>query len=87
MVHTILGSVGVGLVWGWLAGGLEGRLRHPLRAFPAIALATSAILVQIGYQVDWRGAAFLLGAAIFSFLIHVGWRRELRKRFGLLSQK
>jgi hypothetical protein len=83
-VYAILGSVGMGLVWGWLAGGMEGRLRHPLRTISFSALAVSAVLVQIVTWVGWRGMVCFLGAGIAAFLIHAGWRRELRKRF-LLS--
>jgi hypothetical protein len=87
MFLAILGSLGIGLVWGWLAGGMEGRLQHPLRTLPGIALATSAILVQIVYWVGWQGMLYFLGAGILAFLIHVGWRRELRKQFFLSVPK
>jgi hypothetical protein len=32
--------------------------------------------------VDWQAVALFLGAAGLALLLHLGWRRELRGRFG-----
>ena len=80
MLLPTLGSVGMGLVWGWLVGSPAGRMRRLYRTIPAVALATSAISAHVLWVLGWRGLAGFLGAALAAFLLRVGWLRELRHR-------
>lgn len=79
MLISTLGSSGIGLVWGWLVGRLNDRLRRPNRNVLAACLATLAISSEL-FWIDWRVLPFFLGAALFAFLIHMAWRYELRNR-------
>ena len=81
MIVPMLGSVGIGLVWGWLVGSLDGRVRQPYLTVTMVGFATFVISVVILWFLDWRGLAFFLGAALITYLLHVGWQRELRHRF------
>jgi hypothetical protein len=71
------GSIGMGLVWGWLVGSLSGRLHQPLRAFLSISLVTLMIVAQVMLFLDWIRMLLFLGAALFTLFIHIVWRRKL----------
>src|SRR5260370_39826759 len=82
MLIRLLGSVGVGLVWGWLIAGVSGSGRKPILNVLLLSVATALILAEVLWLAGWRSDAFLLGAAGIAFLIHRCWRRLLYNRFG-----
>lgn len=82
MLITLLGSVGIGLVWGWLLGNLEGRVRRPLVVGWSTSLATLLLATLVLMFTDRRALWLFLGAAALSLLLHLAWRQELRRRFG-----
>jgi hypothetical protein len=49
----------------------------------ALSIATGAFAVEVFLLAGWQAVAPFLGATAFALLLHVLWRRELRKRFGL----
>lgn len=78
MLFQILGSTGIGLVWGWLISNLEGRAIRRLRTIFTIFGATLAFcLVVFGY-ISWAGVASFLGATVLAFLFHSALNIELR---------
>jgi len=80
MLLLILGSIGVGIVWGWLAGGLEGHVRRYLLTVVVVLVASLALgWLVFGYS-SWHGTAFFSVAAVLAFLAHVAWRRMLRRQ-------
>jgi hypothetical protein len=79
-VISVLGSSGVGLVWGWLGGRLDQRRRWKFRNLVAAGLATLAIAAQLYWTLDWLALPSFLASALLMFSIHVWWRRELRSR-------
>jgi hypothetical protein len=83
MLITLLGSVGIGLVWGWLLGSLGGRIRRPLVVGWSTSLATLLAAAVTLMFADRRGLWFFLGATALSLLLHLAWRQELRRRFGV----
>lgn len=83
MLITMLGSMGLGLVWGWLMGSLGGRGGRLLLNGLALSTATLVFAIEVFLLAGWRALAPFLGAAAFALLLHVLWRRKLRKRFGL----
>jgi membrane protein implicated in regulation of membrane protease activity len=82
MLITMLGSIGLGLVWGWLMGSLSSRGRRLLRNGLALSTATFIFAIEVFLLAGWRAVALFLGAAASALLLHVLWRRELRRRFG-----
>jgi hypothetical protein len=77
MLSPVWGSVGLGLMWGWLAGSLVGRVLRPWRTVPAVGLAT---LVMATPAAWFQGGTGLLGfgvAALTAGLLHLIWMREL----------
>lgn len=81
MMVTILGSVGIGLVWGWLVGNLTGRGKQTLRNGLALSAATIPLAIWIFVLTDWRAMVFFLSSIGPALLFHLGWQRELRNRF------
>lgn len=79
-VISVLGSSGVGLVWGWLGGRLDQPKRWGFRNLVAAGLATLAIAAQLYWTLDWLALPSFLAGALLTFSIHVWWRRELRSR-------
>jgi hypothetical protein len=73
------GGLGLGAVWGYLLGWLEGGHRSPVRTLLACALATALAgaetWLMAGTEAAW---AFGLASVSF-FLLHAGFRRMLRK--------
>ena len=86
MSIVVLGAVGLGLVWGWLIGGLEARGRRLLLEGLALGAATLLLAAQVTLLADWPALPHLLGAAGLAALLHRAWRWELRARFGANSQ-
>ena len=78
---TLLGSVGFGLVWGWLLGSLGGRVRRPQLVGWATGAATLLAAAVVRWSADRRALWLFLGAAGLSLLFHLGWREELRRRY------
>ncbi len=72
-----LGSIGLGLVWGWLIGSFIGHMHRPIRSLVSIFLVTLSIVAQVILFLDWIRLLFFLGAALFALFIHVEWRRKL----------
>jgi hypothetical protein len=75
----LAGSIGFGLVWGWLLAGLDGA-RAPWRT--GLALATAAVASGIAGILAWTfaGTPALVGltvAAALSGLLRLGWHRSL----------
>lgn len=83
MLITLIGSIGMGLVWGWLLGSLGGRVWRPQLVGWSTSLATALVAFVVLMFADRRGLWFFLGATALSLLLHLAWRQELRRRFGI----
>lgn len=77
---TIMGSIGLGLVWGWLLVliGRDVPGKRPLRHFLAALLATILQMVLVIWLTDWMDGMIFMGTAVFSFTLHLAWRTKLR---------
>jgi hypothetical protein len=85
MLTTLLGSIGFGLVWGWLLGMLD---RTPLRAVTSAWASAATLLLGavVYFFARSPGTIFFLGVAILTLLLHLGWRRHLSRRFSPLNE-
>lgn len=77
MLLTALGAIGIGLVWGWLVGTVETGIRRPLLTGISVSVATGLIGALVYVFGDWIAILFFLGAALITFLLSLGWRRQL----------
>ncbi len=77
---TVAGSVGMGLVWGWLLVLIWRDVpgKRPLRHFLATLLATILLIVLVAWLTDWIHGSVFMGTAVFSFTLHLAWRTKLR---------
>jgi uncharacterized membrane protein len=78
----LLGTVGLGLMWGWLLGLVRERGKKPWAQALALGGATVALATGVLLLADWLLLAAFLAAALCAWLTHVLWRRQLRRRYG-----
>ena len=81
MDTTLLGSMGVGLVWGWLLGRVADTVPGSFSNVLFVLIATSLVLLEVYWLASWSAMGISSGALVLSFLLHLGWRRSLRQRF------
>lgn len=82
MLTSLLGSIGLGLTWGWLIGMLAGRTRGSLWAGLSLMAATLLLALETFLLLEWRASMPFLSVGSLAFLFHLWWRRALRRRFG-----
>jgi hypothetical protein len=80
MTLALVGSVGLGLVWGWLTARLEAGPPATARSYLALAVCWSILVVLVAVFAPWPAPAFFLSAAALALLLHLGWLQELRRR-------
>jgi hypothetical protein len=80
MLLQFLGTIGVGLVWGWLAGKVWGKRRPGWPFLLSIIVSSLTVISVVFAYLGWTGAAFFLGAAFLAFLLHLAWLDELRRK-------
>lgn len=79
---SLAGSIGFGLVWGWLTAGLGGGLRG---AWPVrLGLAGASLLAGLTvWTLAGSGAVTAaVVAAVLSALLRLAWHREIAARSG-----
>lgn len=79
-VLPILGSIGIGLVWGWLLGSLTYRVRRIRYAVLLVCLATLALGVVLVGFATWSSLPWFISALAIASLTHIGWRQRLTQR-------
>jgi hypothetical protein len=79
MVWT--GSIGMGLVWGWLLVLIWRDVpgQRPWRHFLATLLATVPASGVFLWLADGGHGLVFVGTAVFSFSLHLAWRTRLRR--------
>lgn len=77
----MLGSLGLGLVWGWLIGIVSRSLppRWLLHCL-ALGLATALLTLETWLFVDWRAAVFFVVAVTLALCVHLIWLHSLRRQ-------
>ncbi|MDZ7269417.1 MAG: hypothetical protein ONB48_18540 [candidate division KSB1 bacterium] len=84
-----LGSIGLGLVWGWLLAWLTARrpATHPFLKFLALAAATILTTFVPLVFVNLRAVIAFVLAMVLAFLIHTVWRADLSRRASSSSSR
>ena len=82
MLIVVLGSAGLGLMWGWLIGNMEGRIHDVLQTLLSLVIATLLLASIVILLTNWSTLFFFLGASVLAMLLHIAWRKELYNRFG-----
>lgn len=79
---NILGSVGFGIVWGWLMVLIGGRGQPPWWNVLPLVAATGVLGLTIYQFASLTLTLSFAGAAVLASLIHMAWIQELRRRYG-----
>ena len=79
---VLLGSLGVGAVWGWLLGMLSWPALRWVRRLLAVAAATALVGGLVFLLAGWLELCLFLACAGLALASHVMWRRVLFLRFG-----
>ena len=74
------GCAGLGLVWGWFLGSMEGTIFRPRRTLFFLSAATLVLAAQAWGFRGWPGLTCFGVCAGASLSLHAGWRRSLRRR-------
>ena len=79
----LVGGIGMGLVWGWLAGIVlaAGEVRGPIAGAVWLAVAAAALAAEVAWLAGERPLVAFLLAAPLGLLLHSGLRWSLRQRF------
>ncbi len=77
----LLGSIGLGLVWGWLAGMWGIQARRRIRYVLAVAATTAVLGLEVLWIAGGWPLALFLVASGSGWVAHAYWRRTLRRRF------
>jgi hypothetical protein len=80
MVLGELGALAAGSVWGWLAVLFVAPSQRPVATGSAMLAASAAFAFEVTLFVDELGTVLFAGAALVGFIVHVVWRRLLRRR-------
>jgi len=79
---ALIGSASIGFVWGWLLGNLITRVYRPLFDVLVTSISMLILATDVFFMVNGWGLAFFLSTTSIATLLHIGWRREMHKKFG-----
>jgi len=80
-----MGGIGLGLVWGWLAGSVKPDRYRGVSLYK-LGAATALIAIEVVVMTGTRSGLFFLGATILAGWLHIAWMGELKDRFGSVGQ-
>ena len=79
-ILTAFGSIGLGLVWGWLLGKFDSRIARPGVVGLSLAGATAAWTGELFWLAGLVAVPYFLCGALVTVFLHTQCRKELRKR-------
>ncbi len=83
-ILPVAGSLGIGLVWGWLAAMIAiappPLTRKNLKALIALATGTASLAGMVISFMGWRLALVFLVGAVFAYVTHRVWLNSLRRK-------
>jgi hypothetical protein len=79
-----LGSIGLGLVWGWLLSS-RSFVNRPVVVI-SLTLSPALLSVEVFWLAGWRSMWIFLAAVIAAAFVHSQWRRELRQHYETQTQ-
>ena len=81
---SLAGSIGFGLVWGWLTAGLSGGSRGTWRVRLGMAGASLLAGLTVWTLAGSKAVIAVVVSAVLSALLRLAWHRELAARSGHL---
>jgi ABC-type amino acid transport system permease subunit len=80
MILHILGSVGLGLVCGWLLAGTTSFTSRVWRGVVKVVVGIAALWLLTFLFFGWRELLWLSGALMIGSWLHLALRLQLAKR-------
>lgn len=77
MLFSFLGSIGIGLVWGWLTAKIFFFSTINFKNFLAFITSTSTFVGVVKYMYDWHHVGGFLIGSLLSGLLHYLWLKQL----------
>jgi nitrate reductase gamma subunit len=74
-----LGSIGIGLVCGWLAGMFNFR-QQVFKQLLVVLAAAGLVMLEVILLAGWKAGLATLCSGLVALFIHRIWRSELRQR-------
>jgi hypothetical protein len=75
---SLLGSAGIGVVWGWILGTWDNRIHTSEKTGPAIGVATVLVFLDVYILEGIVAILVLLGAIIVSRVLYGAWQHYIR---------
>lgn len=82
MTISTAGSIGIGLVIGWLSARRTG-LRRPVSSILWLAAALLLIILEVILLSNAEPTMYMVLSAALSFFIHAAWLHELASQYGI----
>ena len=76
---ALLGSIGIGIVFGWLAGMLKFRQKI-FQQVLVVLVAAGLVLLEVIVLAGWKAGLAAFGGGLAALFVHLVWRSELRQR-------
>jgi hypothetical protein len=79
MPISLAGSMGIGIVWGWVSCRINKASRLSMRGVVTLSLASLLEALAIFLLIELQAAISYLFALPFGFIIHFTWHARLRR--------
>ncbi|MDA0245987.1 MAG: hypothetical protein OT477_21455 [Chloroflexi bacterium] len=79
---ALIGSITIGLVWGWLAILMGGRRPRTWRNGLPVGGATAVLLFTLAQFASWSAAVACAGGIFLGLLFHIAFLQGLATRYG-----
>lgn len=76
----MIGSISLGLVWGWLLLLVSGRTHTSLSSLGKLSAATVITSVEVKFFSGTAGLLAFLITTAAALLMHQGWMQQLKLR-------
>lgn len=78
-----VGAMALGVVWGWLLTPARHLARRSLVRLLVLGLMSATLGLEVHLLASGSATMVFAGAAMLGVVLHMEWRRALRRRFGM----
>lgn len=79
MLLSLLGSIGLGMVWGWLLGKIAFFSSQSISQLLILVASTLLVGGEVYFFLDWQAVAAFSVGGIITLLLHYLWLKQLSK--------
>ncbi len=85
MLISVLGAIGLGLVWGWLMAWLIGQALRSPRTIVVLGVATLLLATEVLFLAGRLALVLSLSMVVLALVLSLAWQHRLRKRYDSLT--